>query len=95
MFGTFKKDMQLTRQEFARRLPRALNGYDWSEHGTGFIAQKDGHKIDIQLQELDARKIGAIVLPRCEVTFTFSEMNDSDRDAFLRAFERIYQKGGG
>ncbi len=94
-FGTLSKDMQLTRPEFEKRLPNALDGYDWQTIPSGIEAQNGARVIYIHVTELEPRRIGMIVLPRCRVDFSFEGFDEEQKQAFIKRFDRIYQKGGG
>jgi len=94
-FKTTNKDMQLTKAEFAKRLPRALDGYAWESTATGYCAMHEGRAIEIDVEEMEPRRIALIVLPRCSVSFRFDGFTEDEQRTFMNRFNRIFQKGGG
>lgn len=94
-FGTFSKDMQLTRPEFEKRLSKDVAGFQWRMTHDGAEGVQGDHRVVIQLTELPPRKIAMIVLPRCQVDFTFEGMKDADKQTFIHQFDQVFQKGGG
>ncbi|MEG3617543.1 hypothetical protein V5T82_03650 [Magnetovibrio sp. PR-2] len=94
-FGTFSKDMQLTRPEFEKRLSKDVAGFRWRMTPNGAEGEQGPQKVVIELKELEPRRIAMIVLPRCQVEFSFEGMDEGDTKAFIHKFDQVFQKGGG
>ncbi len=90
-----QREFGLTRIEFLRSL-RHLTGADgWRERDGGFLLQLPFGQVEIHLGDAGCRRIGALSLPVLPVEFRFSGVDDEQRAAFLRRFERAFQRGGG
>lgn len=94
-FGTLAKDMQLTPAEFRRRLPIALDGYDWRDVAGGYEARAGDRSIRITVTPSAPRRIALLELPRCLVSLEFEGFTEAAQREFLARFDRVYQKGGG
>ncbi len=94
-FGTLAKDMQLTPEEFRRRLPIALEGYEWRDIAAGYEARSGDRAVRITVTPSAPRRIALLELPRCLVSFAFEGFTEAAQGEFLARFDRVYQKGGG
>lgn len=94
---TFKRDMGYSTTEFFRILPAAVSGYDFSVEGTRVVVRPPGgdRRLVLIISELPERRLGMIRIPRIAVEFTFHNFSQQQRQEFLIAFDRSYQRGGG
>ncbi|CUW39245.1 conserved protein of unknown function [Magnetospirillum sp. XM-1] len=77
--------------ELRRHLPLALRGraYDWTDERTLMV---EGG-VTVTVDEIEPLVLSAVVsLPRLRITFAFAE---GDGAAFLAAWDRAFQRGGG
>jgi hypothetical protein len=88
--------MTISRADFLRLLPAALGH-------TPFVAQGDvlhgatdgGGRWQITLTALEDLVLGPVRLPRQRVDLAFSGCSAQQVEAFMRRFERYYQRAGG
>lgn len=93
----FKRDMGYSAAEFFRILPSAVGGYEHTvDDGRVVIRHPDeDRELVLRVSELPERRIGMMRIPRIEVEFTFHNFPPRERQGFLIAFDRSYQRGGG
>ena len=93
----FERDMGYNEKEFFRVLPAALGEYQFSRKGDLInINHPDNqHQLQLKLCALPDRQLGAFRIERIGVQFTFSNMDEKQRLAFMRRFDRRFQRGGG
>lgn len=93
----FTRDMGYSVPEFFRILPAAISGYDHIVDGDRvFVTHpNDGRQLIMKIEELPDRRIGMIRIPRIGVEFAFHQFTVEQRRAFLTAFDRSFQRGGG
>ena len=93
----FKRDMGYSVAEFFRILPTAVEGHDYAVDGCGVVIRPPdgGRELVLRIAELPERRIGMIRIPRIEVDFSFRNFTGEQRKAFLTAFDRSFQRGGG
>ncbi len=87
--------MTCTRAEFLRWLPGASRGATCHIDGTRINVDLAPGEIDIALDELPPRRIGALELPRLAVELTFSGIDAQGREAYLAFFDLYTRRGGG
>lgn len=89
------KDMAATWADILRLLPVALRGWAY---------RVDGNKVEVGSAELGAtitvdslppRGFGPVQIPRSQVTLAFRGLDAGEQEAFLRQFDRAFQRGGG
>lgn len=83
--------MAMTRADLLRQLPVETYCLD----GDHVTARFGGCCFSMEVQELAERKIGMLALPQLQLLFTFTDWQQAEIDAFMRRFERVYQRGGG
>lgn len=88
-------DMTITRADFRRLLPAAVNHVPYSEQGDGFVHQDGARGWRIGLAPLPQLQIGLIRLERHRVEFEFSGYAAAEIEAFMARFERYFRRGGG
>ncbi|WP_431862181.1 hypothetical protein [Azospirillum sp.] len=86
------KEMALTRAEFLRLLPGAAGEAPVRE-GDGVF--RVGGAVEIALDPQPPRRLGLFTIPVMRVTLRFHGGTDEDAQAFVRRFDRAFQKGGG
>ncbi|MEZ5583916.1 MAG: hypothetical protein R3F37_15315 [Candidatus Competibacteraceae bacterium] len=89
------REMGLTHAEFFRTLTRALAGWRFEIQGSTVQIFEQERRLTIALAPEQERRIALLRLPVTRVTFTFHDYSDAQRNAFLRHFERYFQRGGG
>lgn len=87
--------MGLTHAEFFRSLPPALDGLAYTTTATT-VQVSDGSKhLLIELGPENERRIALLRLPFTRIRFEFNAYSADEVAAFMRHFERRYQRGGG
>ena len=87
--------MAITHQEFFRLLPAAVKHLTYKISGNNIHIGEGSRTVSIELEAESSRKIASLSLPVTKLSIRFAGYTDQDTDAFLRQFERAYQKGGG
>lgn len=81
----------LALDEFRRHLPLALRGRAWEWIDRRTLAIEGG--VTVTVDEIPPLVLsGLLQLPRLRIAFTFAE---GDGAAFLAAWDRAFQRGGG
>ena len=90
------KEMGMTREDFLRGLPFALNGYDYGLEGDRAVVGTPGRGLSVSFEALEPRRIGpTFATPRARITIAFADLDPSLEAEFLKQFDRAYQRGGG
>jgi len=96
MASRFSREMGVSHAEFFRTLPAALTGRDYTVSGTVVtVTETADRRIVITLDPQSERRIAMLRLPMTLVTFEFCGYAESEIAAFMRHFERRFQRGGG
>lgn len=91
----YSKRMGITHAEFFRLLPVAL-GMDTYTRGPNTVSWSvNGASGEITLGQEGVRQIALLTVPSTAVTISLTGYNDSAVAAFMRRFDRAYQRGGG
>ncbi len=89
-------EMTISRADFLRLLPAALGHAPFVAEGDILHGgTDDGGHWQITLTSLDDLVLGPVRLPRQRVDFAFSGCSTEQVEAFMRRFERYYQRAGG
>jgi len=89
------QDMTLSRAEFLRSLPPAVNNIPFRIDGTD-IRPLDAHQQwRIVLEPLRDLALGAIVLPRHRVQIFLAGSDAKETTRFLARFELYFRRAGG
>jgi len=89
------KDMAATWDDVARLLPVALSGWPYSIDGTAIDVGTPDHGATITVSPLPPRQLGLVKILRSRVALSFRGLSAAEQDAFLRQFDRAFQRGGG
>ena len=96
MEQTLTREMGLTHGEFFRSLPHALSPERYRIDGTTVTVTEGEGRVVIELGPQGERRLTPMVrIPVTPVTFRFSGLGQEAVTAFMRHFERHYQRGGG
>ncbi len=95
MPANFTREMGLTHREFFRLLPAALEGRPFSASESVVGVEEGSSRITITLEPQGERRIALLRIPFTRVTFDFSGYIEDEINAFMKRFERHYQRGGG
>jgi len=87
--------MGLTRAEFLRTLPTALEGRPWRDAGDHLMVEEQDRRLEITLTEKPDRALGSLRLPVLSVHLRFTGFTAQQVEAFMTRFERSYRRGGG
>ena len=90
-----EKEMALTHRDFFRIIPRALGTDDYRKSGQKVMLENGERLLEISLGPERERRIAQLAVPVTDVTLTFRGYAKAERDAALKLFECMFQKGGG
>ena len=87
----------LALDEFKRHLPYALRGLDYRwNSGRTIVVTPEWGRVVLTLDVLTPLVLsGLLSLPRLRIGFVFEGGGDADHAAFLTAYDRAFQRGGG
>jgi len=93
----FERDMGYNDKEFFRVLPAAIGDFQYSVTGnTVRISNPDNNQtLELRITPLPDRRLGLIRIQHIDVLFSFSNMNEDERNKFMHRFDRRFQRGGG
>jgi len=90
-----EKEMGITHSDFFRTIPRALGSEDYTRSANGIVHESDGRRLEITVGPEGERRIALMVIPRTQVTLSFSGYDDADIKAAVKRFDMMFKKGGG
>lgn len=91
-----RKQMGLRPATLLHRLDGLPAPGPWRRDGPArYRASRGSLSIVITVQARPDRCLGRLRLPVCDVTLSFQGLDSGARSAFLEAFERRFQRGGG
>jgi hypothetical protein len=89
-------EMTISRADFLRLLPAAVGHTPFVAEGDVLRGGTDGGgRWQITLTSLEDLALGPVRLPRQRVDFAFNGCSAQQVEAFMRRFERHYQRAGG
>ena len=91
----FSWDMSISRIEFERSLPDAVDNVAYTVQGAVFAHEADDRGWRIELEPLPDRVIALLRLPRHRVNFSLRGYDDAACAAWVDRFRRYFQRGGG
>ncbi len=89
-----RREFGLTRAEFLRCLDRFDPDWRESDDGHVLLSVPPGW-LALHIGEERQRRVGALSLPVLPLEFRFVGVDAVRREAFLRRFDRAFQRGGG
>jgi len=90
-----EKEMGFTHADIFRLLPRAMGSNPYEINGLEVNCSLPSGSLRITLGEEHERQLVLVVLPYTKVTFEYMNVNDEDREKFIRYFELRFMKGLG
>lgn len=91
-----EKLMALTLAEFHRSLKTLAPGVSVEETQSEFVIPVDQSQVRIIFESLETETLGGLLaLPRAKVTLHLGTLDKAQRSAFLLAFDKAFQRGGG
>ena len=93
----FQRDMGYSEKEFFRVLPAALGSFVYHREGDRLHIHRpdDSPALELRIEALPDRRLGAFRIERIAVEFLFSDMSAQQRSEFMSRFDRHFQRGGG
>lgn len=91
----FERDMGTTVAEWLAALPRAVGEHAFSVTGEQAKVQMGSGLLTICWQPLPPRVIALLHMPRLMVVFSFDNVLEAERQAFMKRFDLSTQRGGG
>lgn len=91
----YAREMGVDHRDFFRMLPRAMGDHPYEASERAVDARVGGGTLRIELGEERVRRIALLALPFTEVSFTFRDTSEAEREAFTRRFELAFRRGGG
>mgnify|MGYP001567635781 FL=1 len=88
-------EMTITRADFRRLLPAAVNHVSYKEDDTGFAHREGGRGWRIGFAAMPQLRLGLIRLERHRVDFEFTGYSALEIEEFMARFERYFRRGGG
>ena len=89
------KDMGITHADFFRMLPNAVGDRNCQIRKDGATLIRGKERILISMGPEQERRIAMIRLPHVMVSFSFEAMTAEQVQAFIKRFDRAFQRGGG
>jgi ribosome recycling factor len=91
-----EKLMALTLAEFHRPLKTLAPKVSLNEKQTEIEITADKSNVRVVYEALESATLGGLLaLPRARVTLHLDELDQSQRQAFIKAFDKAFQRGGG
>lgn len=87
--------MSLALPEFTRQLQPLLVGWEVSPLADGWRLQQAERRTEIRCQPLPTLQLGALALPRLQVSIAFDGGDADQHAAFIDDFQRHFRRGGG
>jgi hypothetical protein len=88
-------DMTITRADFRRLLPAAVNHVPHAEVDGAFVHRDGERGWRIGVKQLPQLRLGLIRLERHQVDFSFTGYTAGEIEDFMARFEMYFRRGGG
>lgn len=88
-------EMTITRPDFRRLLPAAVNHVAFVENDNAFTHSEGARSWRIGLQPLPLLRLGRVRLERQQVDFAFAGYSAQEIEDFMARFEMYFRRGGG
>lgn len=95
MDKTIRHEMAITRKEFFRLLPAAVQDRNYRITDNVIDIRDGAGTITIELETESRRTIASLSLPVTKLSIRFTDFDDRDIKDFIKRFDLAYQKGGG
>ena len=89
------REMGYTHDDFFRLLPGAMGDYKYVVSGTTVSCQIGSGQLTITLGPEGERRLVLVVIPQTEIVFDFENVEEAERQEFLRHFDLRFMKGLG
>ncbi len=89
-----EKAMALTMSEFRSGIAQ-LTHLDLGENEGKVRIPCGCGDVLVSFEQLPNVRLGALELPRAKISFLFTDVEEGPRRDFLRAFDLVFQRGGG
>jgi hypothetical protein len=89
------REMTVSRTDFLRTLPSALNNTTYAISGDAIRVEWGNRRLQILLSRESSRRLGAVSLPVTQVEFIFSGCSEIEVQQFFERFDMCYRRGGG
>jgi hypothetical protein len=93
--ATVVKEMAVSRAEFLTVLERTFAPSQADDGESPIVIGQGRRRLEITLQTLPPRRLGALTLPRAQAVLHFVDYDAEAQATVLAAFERAFQRGGG
>lgn len=90
-----EKEMGYTHADFFRLLPRAMGDNPYEINGLEVNCSLPSGSLKITLGEERKRELVLVVMSCMHVTFEYENVDDEDRERFIKYFELRFMKGLG
>lgn len=87
--------MSITREEFFRILPKALDEFTFEINGDKVKCRVEDGLVEICITTGENRNLGALQLPVLNIKFILNNIPLELQNRFFKKFYFSYQKGGG
>jgi hypothetical protein len=88
-------EMSITRAEFLRALPAAVNRDPFVDEGDAFVHRQGERRWRIGFNPLPEFHMGPVRLERHRIDFGFEGYSEAEIAEFLARFELHFRRGGG
>jgi len=88
-------DMSITRADFRRLLPAAVNHVPFVEEDGAFMHRDGERGWRIGMELLPQLRLGLIRLERHRISFEFAGYSAGEIEGFMARFEVYFRRGGG
>ena len=91
----YSREMGLTHDDFWRILPRAMGDVAYESEGNVVRAALANGSLEITIGPPLERRIALMCIPYSVVSFTFTDVEETEQLTFKAHFDLHFQRGGG
>lgn len=91
----FSRNVQITREDFLRQLPDAIDNRSFEAEGDLIAVRVGGGVAGIRMTQLENKELGQLDLPMMRLDFAFKNMSDAEIDSFMDTYEQRTLRGSG
>lgn len=92
---SFSRDVQITREDFLRQLPAAIENRSFDIDGDLIAIRAGAGIVGIRMTTLENNELGELDLPMMRLDFAFKDMSDVEIDSFMDTYEQRTMRGSG